>query len=166
MWSIHSFSSPSHYISSTLLFISWTPWSIIGSTRFLLRRSWRKLLINFDKFQYYVINFFKSENKHQNSSIYLIIPVIIFKIFWGYFEYVWESFLIWRQTKFIMYIIYLGLISIIVCAIIPWQFSIFDYSVGYHLKYLGIILINVWAIIPLFTIFHYAWDYTSDSKSK
>ena len=46
------------------------------------------------------------------------------------------------------------------------EFTIFDYSGGYNLKYLGFNLNTALAIILLFAIFYNGWDYTYDWNPK
>ena len=99
--------------------------------------------------------FFLSENKHQKTFLYLIIPVIIFTICWGNFENI-QLLILNISGVYFKYCLGHNFRS----------YSLFDYSGGYLLIWLGINLNKLWTIILLLTIFHYSWDYTSDSKSK
>ena len=99
--------------------------------------------------------FFISENKHQKSSLYLIIPVIIFKICLGNFENIQ------------LLILNISGIDFKYCLRHNFRsYSLFDYSGGYNLLWPGINSNKLWAIILLFTIFHYAWGNISALKPK
>ena len=99
--------------------------------------------------------FLISENKHKKSSLYLIIPVIIFIVCSGHFE------------KNQLLILNVSWIDFKYCLRHNFRvYSLFDYRDGYHLVWLGINLNKLWAIIPLFAIFHYAWENISDLKTK